>query len=98
MDEEEAVEQEEAEEEAAEEAEPEPDTEADPDPDSDAAVAPVASPSAEDGDDGMRQAGTQEQRAAAEGPVLRILPLGSGLVLIGSGLALALAGLRLRRG
>ncbi|MFF8485287.1 hypothetical protein [Streptomyces antibioticus] len=91
MDEEEAVEQEEA-----EEAEPEPDTEADPDPDSDAAVAPVASPSAEDGG-GMRQVGTQGQRAA-EGPVLRILPLGSGLVLIGSGLALALAGLRLRRG
>ncbi|MET9099296.1 hypothetical protein [Streptomyces antibioticus] len=91
MDEEEAVEQEEA-----EEAEPEPDTEADSDPDSDAAVAPVASPSAEDGG-GMRQVGTQGQRAA-EGPVLRILPLGSGLVLIGSGLALALAGLRLRRG
>ncbi|MFG3091424.1 hypothetical protein ACGGAI_27765 [Streptomyces antibioticus] len=91
MDEEEAVEQEEA-----EEAEPEPDTEADSDPDSDAAVAPVASPSAEDGG-GMWQVGTQGQRAA-EGPVLRILPLGSGLVLIGSGLALALAGLRLRRG
>ncbi|WP_254876307.1 hypothetical protein [Streptomyces sp. CAI-85] len=91
MDEEEAVEQEEA-----EEAEPEPDTEADSDPDSDAAVAPVASPSTEDGG-GIRQAGTHEQRAA-EGPVLRILPLGSGLVLIGSGLALALAGLRLRRG
>ncbi|MDH6214990.1 hypothetical protein [Streptomyces pseudovenezuelae] len=31
-------------------------------------------------------------------PVLRILPLGSGLVLIGLGLGLAFAGLRLRRG
>ncbi|MER6167477.1 hypothetical protein [Streptomyces violaceorubidus] len=36
-------------------------------------------------------------RAAAE-PVLRVLPLGSGLVLIGLGLALGLVGLRLRRG
>ncbi|MGW0574837.1 hypothetical protein ACWD25_02490 [Streptomyces sp. NPDC002920] len=33
----------------------------------------------------------------ADGPVLRILPLGSGLVLIGLGLALGLAALRLRR-
>lgn len=31
------------------------------------------------------------------GPPLRILPLGSGLVLIGAGLALAFLGLRLRR-
>ncbi|MEV5440095.1 hypothetical protein AB0K80_29430 [Streptomyces sp. NPDC052682] len=31
-------------------------------------------------------------------PVLRLLPLGSGLVLIGLGLALAFAALRLRRG
>ncbi|AQS72060.1 hypothetical protein B1H29_18285 [Streptomyces pactum] len=31
-------------------------------------------------------------------PVVRILPLGSGLVLIGLGLALAFVGLRLRRG
>ncbi|PWI16741.1 hypothetical protein DI272_23175 [Streptomyces sp. Act143] len=31
-------------------------------------------------------------------PVLRILPLGSGLVLIGLGLGLALLGVRLRRG
>ncbi|MFI9828263.1 hypothetical protein ACIHIX_11290 [Streptomyces sp. NPDC051913] len=31
-------------------------------------------------------------------PVLRVLPLGSGLVLIGLGLALALLGMRLRRG
>ncbi|MFF4471616.1 hypothetical protein ACFYZ3_18850 [Streptomyces sp. NPDC001599] len=36
-------------------------------------------------------------RAAAE-PLLRVLPLGSGLVLIGLGLALGLVGLRLRRG
>ncbi|NEV89082.1 hypothetical protein GUR47_20750 [Streptomyces tendae] len=42
------------------------------------------------------QSGTPT-RAAAE-PVLRVLPLGSGLVLIGLGLALGLAGLRLRRG
>jgi hypothetical protein len=31
------------------------------------------------------------------GPVLRILPLGSGLVLIGLGLGLAFFALRLRR-
>ncbi|MFF4270484.1 hypothetical protein [Streptomyces sp. NPDC001536] len=31
-------------------------------------------------------------------PVLRILPLGSGLVLIGLGLGLAFVGLRVRRG
>lgn len=31
-------------------------------------------------------------------PVLRILPLGSGLVMIGLGTALALLGMRLRRG
>ncbi|MFC5851588.1 hypothetical protein ACFPZI_06960 [Streptomyces chlorus] len=31
------------------------------------------------------------------GPMLRILPLGSGLVLIGLGLGLAFVGLRLRR-
>ncbi|MFE0366260.1 hypothetical protein [Streptomyces tendae] len=42
------------------------------------------------------QSGTPT-RAAAD-PVLRVLPLGSGLVLIGLGLALGLAGLRLRRG
>ncbi|GAB1336732.1 hypothetical protein ACE1SV_33220 [Streptomyces sp. E-15] len=38
----------------------------------------------------------QEGEAPAE-PVLRLLPLGSGLVLIGLGLGLALLGLRLRR-
>ncbi|MEW2262195.1 hypothetical protein ACGF5T_05425 [Streptomyces sp. NPDC047853] len=31
-------------------------------------------------------------------PALRVLPLGSGLVLVGLGLALGLVGLRLRRG
>jgi len=31
-------------------------------------------------------------------PVLRILPLGSGLILIGLGLGLAFIGLRVRRG
>ncbi|MFF0107655.1 hypothetical protein [Streptomyces hirsutus] len=31
------------------------------------------------------------------GPMLRILPLGSGLVLMGLGLGLAFVGLRLRR-
>ncbi|CAM5337501.1 hypothetical protein STENM327S_01082 [Streptomyces tendae] len=41
------------------------------------------------------QSGTPT-RAAAE-PLLRVLPLGSGLVLIGLGLALGLVGLRLRR-
>ncbi|MET8943283.1 hypothetical protein ABZX30_06770 [Streptomyces sp. NPDC004542] len=42
-------------------------------------------------------------RAVAEGgedagPFVRILPLGSGLVLIGMGLGLAFVGLRVRRG
>jgi hypothetical protein len=44
-----------------------------------------------------RQAVAQDAERAAE-PVLRILPLGSGLVLIGLGLGLALLGARLRRG
>ncbi|MFF9021770.1 hypothetical protein [Streptomyces eurythermus] len=44
---------------------------------------------------GTRQASRQSE--AVTGPVLRILPLGSGLVLIGLGLGLALLGLRLRR-
>ncbi|WP_053661014.1 hypothetical protein [Streptomyces sp. MMG1121] len=38
-----------------------------------------------------------QQGEGAGGPVLRILPLGSGLVLIGLGLGLAFLGLRLRR-
>jgi pyruvate/2-oxoglutarate dehydrogenase complex dihydrolipoamide acyltransferase (E2) component len=42
------------------------------------------------------QQAAQQGEAPAE-PVLRILPLGSGLVLIGLGLGLALLGLRLRR-
>ncbi|MFH9572457.1 hypothetical protein ACH4MG_18185 [Streptomyces sp. NPDC017454] len=41
-------------------------------------------------------AGTHAEDAT--GPVLRVLPLGSGLVLIGLGLALAFVGLHLRRG
>ncbi|MER6412563.1 ICP22 family protein [Streptomyces humidus] len=46
--------------------------------------------------DSVGQAATQGERA--DGPVLQILPLGSGLVLIGLGIALAIAALRLRRG
>ncbi|KRD19082.1 hypothetical protein ASE41_20275 [Streptomyces sp. Root264] len=46
--------------------------------------------------DDVRQAAAQGERS--DGPVLQILPLGSGLVLIGLGIALALAALRLRRG
>ncbi|MBU6532198.1 hypothetical protein HZS56_13935 [Streptomyces sp. A108] len=41
------------------------------------------------------QEGAYTQGAAE--PVLRVLPLGSGLVLVGLGLALAFVGLRLRR-
>jgi hypothetical protein len=36
--------------------------------------------------------------ATAPGPVLKILPLGGGLILIGLGLGLAFLALRLRRG
>ncbi|MFC5669179.1 hypothetical protein [Streptomyces incanus] len=39
--------------------------------------------------------GTGTERST--GPVLRILPLGGGLVLMGLGLGLAFVGLRLRR-
>jgi hypothetical protein len=46
--------------------------------------------------DDVGRAAAQGERA--EGPVLQILPLGSGLVLIGLGIVLALAALRLRRG
>jgi hypothetical protein len=46
--------------------------------------------------DDVGRAAAQGDRA--DGPVLQILPLGSGLVLIGLGIALALAALRLRRG
>jgi hypothetical protein len=42
----------------------------------------------------VREAATAERPV---GQVLRILPLGSGLVLIGLGLALAFVALRLRR-
>ncbi|KKD09712.1 hypothetical protein [Streptomyces sp. WM6386] len=44
----------------------------------------------------VRQAVTRAESPAE--PVLRILPLGSGLVLIGLGLGLAFVGLRVRRG
>ncbi|NEC84623.1 hypothetical protein [Streptomyces sp. SID12501] len=40
--------------------------------------------------------GADARTGTASGPVLRILPLGSGLVLIGLGLGLALLTLRLR--
>ncbi|MFA3877312.1 hypothetical protein ABS735_27140 [Streptomyces sp. MMCC 100] len=55
-----------------------------------AARAPSVSPSRTGSQAGMRAQGAAE-------PVLRVLPLGSGLVLIGLGLALGLVGLRLRR-
>ncbi|MEU3612714.1 hypothetical protein ABZ725_10445 [Streptomyces sp. NPDC006872] len=64
--------------------------------DTDASASPAVAPVASDGpQDAVRQAATQGERA--DGPVLQILPLGSGLVLIGLGIALALAALRLRR-
>ncbi|RSN48894.1 hypothetical protein DMH12_25765 [Streptomyces sp. WAC 04229] len=59
-------------------------------PSGEAALVPSAAPS-------RPQPGTGTRAAATE-PVLRVLPLGSGLVLIGLGLALAFVGLRLRRG
>ncbi len=67
-------------------------------------VTPGASPPPEEA--GLQPAQPPRQpagrQAASEGegttePVLQILPLGSGLVLIGLGLGLALLGLRLRR-
>jgi hypothetical protein len=45
---------------------------------------------------GGRQAAAHAEDAGE--PALRALPLGSGLVLVGLGLALAFVGLRLRRG
>lgn len=56
-----------------------------------AAPAPSVSPSRSGAQTGVAAQGTAE-------PVLRVLPLGTGLVLIGLGLALGLVGLRLRRG
>lgn len=44
----------------------------------------------------LRPAGQSVEHTAAE-PVLQILPLGSGLVLIGLGLGLAFVALRVRR-
>ncbi|MYS49163.1 hypothetical protein GTW46_03625, partial [Streptomyces sp. SID6013] len=56
-----------------------------------AAPAPSVSPSRSGARTGVAAQGAAE-------PVLRVLPLGTGLVLIGLGLALGLVGLRLRRG
>ncbi|WP_148663816.1 hypothetical protein [Streptomyces ambofaciens] len=56
-------------------------------PPGEAVAVPSASPS-----------GDRTRTEQATEPVLRVLPLGSGLVLIGLGLALGLVGLRLRRG
>lgn len=58
-------------------------------PPGEAALVPSATPSPARSGDGTR--------TAADGPVPRVLPLGSGLVLIGLGLAMAFVGLRLRR-
>ncbi|MBX4177524.1 hypothetical protein [Streptomyces geysiriensis] len=52
------------------------------------APAPSATPS-------RPQAGTHAEQTAG---VPQVLPLGTGLVLVGLGLALAFVGLRLRRG
>ncbi|MFE1921556.1 hypothetical protein ACFW91_03150 [Streptomyces asoensis] len=62
-------------------------------PESPEAAAPVPSTAPRDT---VRQAA--DQGDPSDAPVLRILPLGSGLVLVGLGIALALAALRLRRG
>ncbi|MFE9092796.1 hypothetical protein [Streptomyces sp. NPDC007264] len=66
-----------------------------PDPDSDASVGPdglaATSPAPR-----QRSAGPARQAVASE-PVVEILPLGSGLILVGLGLAIALLALRLRR-
>jgi len=75
---------------AAEPAEPEtaePPTSAVSPPPRDAGLDPTGAP---------REAARQSEDASE--PELRILPLGSGLVLIGLGLGLAFLGLRLRRG
>ncbi|MGW3203850.1 hypothetical protein [Streptomyces sp. NPDC001135] len=64
---------------------------------------PAATPSAVPHEAGLDPASAPAQNAARQnenttGPVLQILPLGSGLVLIGLGLGLAFLALRLRRG
>ncbi|MER6627415.1 hypothetical protein ABT301_04100 [Streptomyces sp. NPDC000987] len=70
----------------------------------DTADEPNASATPQDatpGDSSPTSQSTQQAASHAEAPtepVLRILPLGSGLVLIGLGLGLAFVGLRLRRG
>ncbi|MFJ4523727.1 hypothetical protein ACIP4Y_22670 [Streptomyces sp. NPDC088810] len=60
---------------------------------------PSASPSPEEAGSAPARPAQQaaQQGEAPTEPVLRLLPLGSGLVLIGLGLGLALLGLRLRR-
>ncbi|MER6026513.1 hypothetical protein [Streptomyces sp. NPDC001851] len=63
---------------------------------------PAATPSAAPHEAGLDPARAPAQNAARQNedttePVLQILPLGSGLVLIGLGLALAFLALRLRR-
>ncbi|MGW8062200.1 hypothetical protein ACVV2G_07950 [Streptomyces ziwulingensis] len=72
---------------AEEDAEDVPDDPATAVPSGEAVAVPSASP-------GRSRAGAGR---AAE-PVLRVLPLGTGLVLVGLGLGLAFVGLRLRRG
>jgi hypothetical protein len=54
-------------------------------------------PPAEAGLDPARPSPGGQSAGDADGPVLRILPLGSGLVLRGLGLGLAFLGLRLRK-
>ncbi|MGW2723584.1 hypothetical protein [Streptomyces sp. NPDC001492] len=65
----------------------------------DAGQAASASPPAEAGLVPSGPAQRPAARAAGQPaePILRILPLGSGLVLIGLGLGLAFIGLRMRR-
>ncbi|MFD5446899.1 hypothetical protein [Streptomyces sp. NPDC127100] len=55
------------------------------------ALTPTATPPRSEPTSGTRTEG-------AAGPVLKVLPLGTGLVLVGLGLALAFLGLRVRRG
>jgi hypothetical protein len=70
----------------------------------DGAAVPSAAPDGTPGDTATgpapvppRQVGQTAGQARTAAPALRVLPLGSGLVLIGLGLALAFVGLRLRQ-